>query len=93
MNKRKIAALILAAVITNFSSPSLKVLADEISKNITATVEAKSTKATIGKFELLNSSNIDAYDKVFKMNNSNIESITSNGGNYNSSSTIDNSID
>ena len=93
MNKRKIAALILAAVITNFSSPSLKVLADEISRNITATVEAKSTKATIGKFELLNSSNIDAYDKVFKMNNSNIESITNNGGNYNSSSTIDKAID
>ena len=93
MNKRKIAALILAAVITNFSSPSLKVLADEISRNITSTVEAKSTKATIGKFELLNSSNIGDYDKVFKMNNSNIESITNNGGDYNSSSTIDKAID
>lgn len=92
MNKRKIAALILAAVITNFSSPSLKVLADEIPRNITSTEEAKSTNATISKFELLNSSNIDAYDKVFKMNNSNIESITNNGGNY-PNSTIDRSID
>ncbi|VYT63202.1 DUF5011 domain-containing protein [Clostridium tertium] len=92
MNKRKIAGLILALVITNFSSPSLKVLADEISTNITSTVEVKSTKATIGKFDLLNSSNIGAYDKVFKMDNSNIESITNNGGNY-SDSTIDKSMD
>ena len=93
MNKRKIAALILAAVITNFSSPSLKVLADEISSNITSTVEVKSTEATIGKFELLNNSNIGVYDNVFKMNNSNIESLTNNGGNYDSSSTIDKAID
>ena len=93
MNKRKIAALILAAVITNFSSPSLKVFADEISRNITSTVEAKSTKATISKFDLVNNNNIGAYNEVFKMDNSNIESITTNGGSYNKDSAIENAID
>ena len=92
MNKRKIAALIASVVIINFSAPSIEVLADEVSKKVTAIVETKSTKATISKFELLNSSNIGSYDKVFKMDNSNIESITNNGGNY-FDSTLDKSLD
>lgn len=92
MNKRKIAALIASVVIINFSAPSVEVLADEVSKKVTAIVETKSTKATISKFELLNNSNIGSYDNVFKMDNSNIESITNNGGRY-SNSTIDKSID
>ena len=92
MNKRKIAALIASVVIINFSAPSVEVLADEVSKKVTAIVETKSTKATISKFELLNNSNIGSYDKVFKMDNSNIESITNNGGNY-FDSTLDKSLD
>ena len=92
MNKRKIAALIASVVIINFSAPSIEVLADEVSKKVTAIVETKSTKATISKFELLNNSNIGSYDKVFKMDNSNIESITNNGGNY-FDSTLDKSLD
>lgn len=92
MNKRKIAALIASVVIINFSAPSIEVLADEVSKKVTAIVESKSTKATISKFELLNNSNIGSYDKVFKMDNSNIESITNNGGNY-VNSTLDKSLD
>ena len=92
MNKRKIAALIAAAVIINFSAPTMEVLADEISKNVASIAESKSTKASISKFDLLNSSNIAAYDEVFKMDNSNIESISNNGGKY-GSSTIDKSID
>ncbi|MDU1855607.1 MAG: discoidin domain-containing protein, partial [Clostridium baratii] len=92
MNKRKIAALIASVVIINFSAPSVEVLADEVSKKVTAIVETKSTKATISKFELLNNSNIGSYDNVFKMDSSNIESITNNGGRY-SNSTIDKSID
>ena len=92
MNKRKIAALIASVVIINFSAPSIEVLADEVSKKVTAIVETKSTKATISKFELLNNSNIGSYDKVFKMDNSNIESIANNGGNY-FDSTLDKSLD
>lgn len=93
MNKRKIAAIMAAAVIFNFSAPSIEVLADEISINLALTEEVQSTKASISKFELLNNSEIDAYNEVFKMDNSNIESINTNGGDYNSNSVINNSID
>lgn len=93
MNKRKIAAIMATAVILNFSAPSIQVLADEISSNLTLTEGVQSTKATISKFELLNSSNIAAYDEVFKMDNSNIDTIATNGGNYNSASAVEKAID
>lgn len=93
MNKRKIAAIMATAVILNFSAPSIQVLADEISSNLTLMEGAQSTKATISKFELLNSSNITAYEEVFKMDNSNIDTIATNGGNYNSASAADKAID
>lgn len=93
MKKRKIAAILAAAVIVNFSSTSIEALAKEISKNVTSIVETNSTKATISKFDLLNNNNIGAYNELFKMENSNIESITSNGGNYNSTTTTDKAID
>lgn len=93
MNKRKIAAIMATAVILNFSAPSIQVLADEISSNLTLTEGVQSTKATISKFELLNSSNIAAYDEVFKMDNSNIDTIATNGGTYNSASAVEKAID
>lgn len=141
MNKRKIAAIVAAAVTINFSVSSIEGLADVISKanqelsseaesildeedkedkensselvndqKVETTTKAAATIteiepeaitettaaaviATISKFDLLNSSNIGAYDELFKMNNSNIESITSNGGKYNNSSSIENAID
>lgn len=93
MNKRKIAAIMATAVILNFSAPSIQVLADEISSNLTLTEGVQSTKATISKFELLNSSNIAAYDEVFKMDNSNIDTIATNGGNYNSASAVEKAVD
>ena len=150
MNKRKIAAIVAAAVTINFSLSSIEALASGISNFTQELVSAaesildeeddseltdeKKTKttttaavtiteiesepivqttvanteeiesetvvettaaavtATISKFDLLNSSNIDAYNKVFKMNNSNIKSMTNNGGKY-YSSTIDKAID
>lgn len=149
MNKRKIAAIVAAAVTINFSVSSMGALASGISKvkeelasavesilekedvekvselvneesvEITTTAAvtvteiepeteletitetepetimettAAAVKATISKFDLLNSSNIDDYNEVFKMDNSNIESITNNGGKY-FSSTIDKAID
>ena len=93
MNKRKISAIMTAAIIANFSASPIKVLADEITSNVTSMVESKSTKATIGKFDLLNNNNIGAYNEVFKMDNSNIEAITNNGGYYNNTTTIDKAID
>ena len=92
MNKRKIAAIMAATVIINFSATSIEVFADEMLRSETSIVKEKSTKATISKFELSNHSNIDAYNQMFKMDNSNIESITNNGGKY-GSSTIDKAID
>lgn len=96
MKKKKIEFFITAALIINFSSTSIKVLADEISKDQTSITKEKSingeNKAIITKYNLFNSKNIDVYNELFKMDNQNIASITNNGGNY-SGSTIDKAID
>lgn len=97
MNKRKIAAMMLVAVTANLAAPTIPVLANEMPGNVRSLVAMndatmKATKATIAKFALLNSNNLSAYNEVFKIDNSNIESITNNGGKY-FSSTIDKSID
>ena len=95
MHKKKIAAVTMAAIISNFSASTVSVLAHEIS-NQTLTLENKSNEesnqASISKFDLYNNNKLNAYNKVFKMDNSNISSISNNGGNY-GSSTIDKSID
>lgn len=96
MNKKKIAIILMAALITNLSSTSVKALADEISVNQTSTVENTSVngvkEAIVSKFNLHNSNNFDSYNESFKMDNKNIASITNNGGNY-QGSTIDKAID
>ncbi|MBS6482803.1 MAG: discoidin domain-containing protein, partial [Veillonella sp.] len=96
MNKKKIAAILIAALTTNFSSTTVKVLADELSRNQTLITEGASingsAQAIISKFNLYNSNNIEAYNDVFKMDNQNIISITNNGGRY-ANSTIDKAID
>ncbi|WP_196000706.1 NPCBM/NEW2 domain-containing protein [Clostridium sp. 1001271B_151109_B4] len=96
MNRKKISALVLAALITNFSSQTIEVLADEISRGQIPMTESTSveklTQASISKFNLYNSNNLNAYNEAFKMDNNNIISITNNGGNY-QHSTIDKSID
>ena len=88
MHKKKIAAVTMAAIISNFSASTVSVLAHEIS-NQTSKLEVKSNneekKATITKFDLQNNSNINAYNEFFKLDNSNIIYITNNGGNYGSS--------
>ena len=85
MHKKKIAAVTMAIIILNFSSTTFNVLADEISNN-TSTLETNNneevSKATISKFHLYNNDKLDAYNEVFKMDNSNILSITNNGGKY-----------
>lgn len=64
----------------------------DINSEIIKETTGASVKATINKFNLLNNSNIGAYNKEFKVDKSNIESITNNGGKY-INSTIDKAID
>ena len=85
----------MAIIISNFSAATLEVLADEISNN-TSILEINDnkevTKAVVSKFDLYNSDKLNDYNNVFKIDNSKIESITNNGGQY-SNSSIDKSID
>ncbi|WP_447409819.1 NPCBM/NEW2 domain-containing protein [Clostridium perfringens] len=96
MNKRKIAAIILATMITNLSATTINVLAQELNTKDNSKVEVshndESHQARISKFDLYNSDKLDAYNQEFQINRSNIKSITNNGGKYNSS-TIDKAID
>ena len=96
MNKKKIAAIILATMITNLSATTIDVLAKELNTKNNSKVEVshndESHQARISKFDLYNSNKLDAYNQEFQINRSNIKSITNNGGKYNSS-TIDKAID
>ncbi|MDK0714508.1 NPCBM/NEW2 domain-containing protein [Clostridium perfringens] len=96
MNKRKIAAIILATMITNLSATTIDVLAQELNTKNNSKVEVshddESHQARVSKFDLYNSDKLDAYNKEFQINRSNIKSINNNGGKYNSS-TIDKAID
>ncbi|SCH85214.1 F5/8 type C domain [uncultured Clostridium sp.] len=92
MHKRKIAALTMAAIITNFSASTIGVLAHELGdNNVVQNISDKnnqdiqSNQAKVSKFNLLNSSYLEEYNKSFKLDNSKIISITNNGGNYPSS--------
>ena len=96
MNKRKIAAIILATMITNLSATTIDVLAQELNTKNNSKVQVshddESHQARVSKFDLYNSDKLDAYNQEFQINRSNIKSITNNGGKYNSS-TIDKAID
>ncbi|HEE9846193.1 NPCBM/NEW2 domain-containing protein [Clostridium perfringens] len=96
MNKRKIAAIILATMITNLSATTIDVLAQELNTKNNSKVEAshddESYQARVSKFDLYNSDKLDAYNQEFQISRSNIKSINNNGGKYNSS-TIDKAID
>lgn len=98
MLKKKISLIIVAAVISNFSTPAIITLADEVQKEkavlteTQGTGEENSTDAIVKKFDLLNNENIEGYNKVFKIEREKIKSITNNGGQYGSSS-INKAID
>ncbi|GAA0097121.1 NPCBM/NEW2 domain-containing protein [Clostridium perfringens] len=96
MNKRKIAAIILATMITNLSATTIDVLAQELNTKNNSKVEVshddESHQARVSKFDLYNSDKLDAYNQEFQISRSNIKSINNNGGKYNSS-TIDKAID
>ena len=77
MHKKKIAAMTMAIIISNFSATTLEVLADEISNN-TSVLEINDnkevTKAAVNKFDLYNSDKLNDYNSIFKIDNSKIKS-------------------
>ena len=96
MHKKRIATITLAAIITNLSATPLKVLAAEVNNTTNSKLEvgynSELSKLSINKFDLYNSDKLNDYDIKFKMNNSNIKSVTNNGGVYHKS-TIDKATD
>ena len=78
--------MILATTITNLVATPANIFAETLTENKVVQVsevteEEKNKKATVRKFELHNSDLLESYNKVYKMDNSNIQSITNNGGN------------
>ena len=98
MLKRKLSTLILAATITNLAATPANVFAETLANNSNIVQvndekeDAKNKKATVTKFSLYGNKLLESYNEVFKMDNSNIESISNNGGKY-QNSTIDKAID
>ena len=97
MLKRKLSTLILAATIINLVATPANVFAEtSIQSSAVETDESvkdnESKRANVSKFSLYGSELLEKYNEVFKMDNSNIESVTNNGGTY-ASSTIDKAID
>ena len=87
MLKRKLSTLILATTIANMTAAPINVFAETLAKNNTVQTNELSEKneikkAIVSKFSLHGSELLESYNEVFKMDNSNIESITNNGGNY-----------
>ena len=78
MNKRKIAAIILATMITNLSATTIDVLAQELNTKNNSKVEVshddESHQARVSKFDLYNSDKLDAYNQEFQVSRSNIKS-------------------
>ncbi|HAT4250317.1 TPA: discoidin domain-containing protein, partial [Clostridium perfringens] len=84
MNKKKISAILVASLTINTIVPNLSVLAKNTNINKIIQDSQKTqeiNKVEVSKFETYYSKYKEAYDKEFKMDNSNIESITSTGGN------------
>ncbi|MFJ7935685.1 NPCBM/NEW2 domain-containing protein [Sporosarcina sp. NPDC096371] len=87
----KLMAIVLsAALFFNMLSGPVTVLAHEFQSEIEVEngVEsegAESNKATVSKFDLYKDEAINAYNQVFKMDESSIKSISTNGGRYASS--------
>ena len=100
MLRKKLSSIIVVALITNLASTPLSVFAEttNVNKIIEDSQEIQETnKAEVSKFTPYYSQYKDAYDKEFKMDNSNIESITSTGGslreNVGTGNIIDGSLD
>lgn len=92
MLKRKLSTLILVATVTNLSATPINVFAETQNTKKIIQADVKQGNIAISKFSLYGNSNLESYNEVYKMDNSNIESINNNGGKY-GSSTIDKAID
>ncbi|WP_052343642.1 NPCBM/NEW2 domain-containing protein [Bacillus massiliigorillae] len=82
-----VAVATIAAMLVNGASVPINVLAHEVAdaKIVTTVNEGgvkQSISALVSKFDLYSSDLYNTYNDVYKMNNSNIESISNNGGNY-----------
>ena len=84
MLKRRLAAVILVAIMTNLASTPLSVFAETLTTNVvqasTELSEEITTEAKVSKFDIYYSKYNEVYDKAFKMDNANVKSITSEGG-------------
>ena len=84
MHRRKLSALIMLATTFNFSAQTIDVFASEkkediklsrsISNEENGNIQLNQSK--VSKFDLLNSSYLEEYNKAFKLDNSKIISIT-----------------
>ncbi|OAB40643.1 hypothetical protein PMSD_01720 [Paenibacillus macquariensis subsp. defensor] len=95
--KKMIAIATSAAMLVSFSSEAGYALASEIQKVnvVNMVVESRvstGSNASVAPFDLYGKDVLSSYNEVFKMNNTNITSITNNGGNY-SGSPIGKAID
>ena len=96
MHRRKLSALIMLATTFNFSAQTIDVFASEIKEDIKLSRSISNeengniqlNQSKVSKFDLLNSSYLEEYNKAFKLDNSKIISITNNGGQYSSSNII-----
>ena len=95
MLRKKIATLILVATITNLASAPLSTLAETLTTDNVQQEEniQQENKTKVSRFDVYYSKYKDAYDQVFKMDNKNIKSITSLGGNLRNTVSTDNIID
>lgn len=83
------------ALLASYSGSAMNVLAAPITNANKTAIESKINEAkntTVSKFDLYGNSNLSEYNEVFKMDNTNIKSITNNGGNY-TGSPINKAID
>ena len=92
---KKISSLVLVAAITSSSMTPLNVFADSLIANsvIQESQLQETSQVNVSKFDIYYSQFRETYDKVFKMDNSNIESVVSIGGNLRDSVSTKNMLD
>ena len=106
MLKRKLSSIIVVALMTNLAATPLTAFAEaintkEISQESQKTTESQeitqeieeATEAKISRFDTYYSNYREAYDKAFRMSNSNIGNVYTNGGYLNYYSTVPNMTD
>ena len=92
---KKISSLVLVAAITSSSMTPLNVFADSLIANsvIQESQLQETSQVNVSKFDIYYSQFRETYDKVFKMDNLNIESVVSIGGNLRDSVSTKNMLD